>query len=205
MSDGFFVVWNGRAPGLYASWDACREQVEDFDGARYKQYDSPELAARGWERGPSDDPASASTRPSTFPKGALAVDAACAGNPGPTEYRGVDLATGEEVFSLGPFHGTNNVGEFLAIVHGLGVQHDKGRRAPVYSDSRVGIDWVRSLRTGLSLPRSAATSTAWLLADRALKWLRSHPEHAQVIKWPTAQWGEIPADFGRKTPRVAVR
>ena len=47
---------------------------------------------------------------------AWAVDAACSGNPGPMEYRGIDLATGAEIFHFGPVHGTNNIGEFLAIV-----------------------------------------------------------------------------------------
>ena len=46
----------------------------------------------------------------------LAVDAACAGNPGPMEYRGVLVRTGQEIFHVGPMEGgTNNIGEFLAI------------------------------------------------------------------------------------------
>ena len=47
---------------------------------------------------------------------AWAVDAACSGNPGPMEYQAIDLATGAQVFHFGPMHGTNNIGEFLAIV-----------------------------------------------------------------------------------------
>ena len=48
---------------------------------------------------------------------AWAVDAACSGNPGPMEYQCIDLQTGAQVFHYGPIHGTNNIGEFLAIVH----------------------------------------------------------------------------------------
>ena len=33
-----------------------------------------------------------------FVKESIAVDAACSGNPGELEYRGVDLQTGEEIF-----------------------------------------------------------------------------------------------------------
>lgn len=36
------------------------------------------------------------------------------------EYRGVDTKTRKQIFIQGPFEeGTNNIGEFLAIVHGL--------------------------------------------------------------------------------------
>jgi len=50
----------------------------------------------------------------------ISVDAACAGNPGILEYQGVNTATKEVLFKRGPFPvGTVNLGEFLAIVHGL--------------------------------------------------------------------------------------
>jgi ribonuclease HI len=198
MDDDYYVVWNGRVPGLYASWAACCAQIDGFEGGRFSRFDSPERAARAWERGPTDEPAVAGARPSRFPDGALAVDAACSGNPGPTEYRGVELSTGAQVFGVGPMFGTNNLGEFLAIATGLRVQHERGCRAPIYSDSRVAIDWVRARRVGLSLPRDDVAAEAWRRADEAVAWLRVNPGHVEVIKWPTRQWGEIPADFGRK-------
>ena len=68
---------------------------------------------------------------------AWAVDAACSGNPGPMEYRGIDLATGAVVFHYGPVHGTNNIGEFLAIVHALALMEQKGIRKTIYSDSTM--------------------------------------------------------------------
>ena len=70
---------------------------------------------------------------------AWAVDAACSGNPGKMEYRGIDLATGAQVFHYGPVFGTNNIGEFLAIVHALALMEQKGMRKTIYSDSFTAI------------------------------------------------------------------
>lgn len=198
MPEAYYVVWNGRCPGLYATWEACRAQVDGFPDAAFRKFTSPEAAARAWADGPGAAQDECPPRPASFVVGALAVDAACAGNPGPMEYRGVDLATREEVFHTGPMHGTNNLGEFLAIVHGLAWQHARACTAPIWSDSRTAIAWVRDRRIGCTLPRDARSGAGWALADRALRWLSAHHDHARVLKWPTAQWGEIPADFGRK-------
>ena len=132
------------------------------------------------------------------PKQALAVDAACSGNPGPMEYRGIHLPSRQQVFHFGPIHGTNNIGEFLAIVHGLALMKQKGIEMPVYSDSYNAILWVKNRKCKTKLERNEKTEKAYELIDRAEKWLRENPQHAPVLKWETAQWGEVPADFGRK-------
>lgn len=129
---------------------------------------------------------------------ALAVDAACSGNPGPMEYRGVHLPSGRQVFHFGPIQGTNNIGEFLAIVHGLALMEQKGLSMPVYSDSLTGRAWVRNGKAKTTLARTQQTAEALDMVARAEKWLREHPNHAPVLKWDTAEWGEVPADFGRK-------
>ncbi|MBP5380208.1 MAG: hypothetical protein J6Y39_00545 [Bacteroidaceae bacterium] len=129
---------------------------------------------------------------------ALAVDAACSGNPGPMEYRGVHLPSGKQVFHFGPMHGTNNIGEFLAIVHALALMKQKGQKIPVYSDSYNAILWVNKRQCKTKLERSAKTEELYKLIARAEKWLRENPDHAPVLKWETSIWGEIPADFGRK-------
>jgi ribonuclease HI len=110
----------------------------------------------------------------------------------------VDLASGQQQFHFGPMHGTNNLGEFLAIVHGLATQQQRSCGAPIYSDSRTAIAWVRDRRVGFGMPRTVETAMAWRLADRAVAWLQRNHDHVDVIKWPTDAWGEIPADFGRK-------
>ncbi|MEM9459769.1 MAG: ribonuclease H family protein [Myxococcota bacterium] len=131
--------------------------------------------------------------------GSIAVDAACSGNPGPMEYRGVEIDTGAELFRVGPMRGTNNIGEFLAIVHGLAWLREHGRVGPLYTDSKIAMGWVRRGRARTTLARSARTESAWQLLDRAQRWLaRAGPGDVEIRKWPTRRWGEIPADFGRK-------
>lgn len=137
--------------------------------------------------------------PMTVKTGAWAVDAACSGNPGPMEYQCIDLATGARVFHYGPVHGTNNIGEFLAIVHALALMEQRGIKDKViYSDSYNAILWVSKKKCKTALERNAQTEELYRIIARAEQWLRSHPVTVPIIKWETKQWGEIPADFGRK-------
>ena len=129
---------------------------------------------------------------------AWAVDAACSGNPGKMEYRGIDLATGEQVFHFGPMYGTNNIGEFLAIVHALALQQQMGICKTIYSDSYNAILWVNKKHCKTTLPHNPETEQLHQIIARAENWLRTHTFRNPIIKWETAQWGEIPADFGRK-------
>lgn len=131
-------------------------------------------------------------------KEALCVDAACSGNPGMMEYRGVHLPSGREVFHFGPIKGTNNIGEFLAIVHGLALMKQKGIRMPIYSDSVSGLAWVRNRKAKTTLSYTEETAKALDLVRRAEYWLRQNAIDVPVLKWNTDEWGEIPADFGRK-------
>lgn len=131
-------------------------------------------------------------------KEALCVDAACSGNPGPMEYRGVHMPSGKEVFRFGPIQGTNNIGEFLAIVHALALMEQRGIRMPIYSDSVSGQAWVRNKKAKTTLARTPETEKALDLVARAENWLRSHQVNVPILKWDTENWGEIPADFGRK-------
>ncbi len=129
----------------------------------------------------------------------LAVDAACSGNPGPMEYRGVYVRTGQEIFRVGPLQGgTNNIGEFLAIVHGLALQEKKGTRLPIYSDSVNAQIWVRQGICKTKLEETDENAKIFDLIRRAETWLRTHTFRLPIYKWETKQWGEIPADFGRK-------
>ena len=129
---------------------------------------------------------------------ALAVDAACSGNPGRMEYRGVDLATGAQVFHYGPVFGTNNIGEFLAIVHALAMMEREGLRKTIYSDSFTAITWVRKMQCKTKLELNPQTAALHDVIRRAEAWLKTHPFRVPVIQWDTRRWGDIPADFGRK-------
>ena len=130
---------------------------------------------------------------------AWAVDAACSGNPGPMEYQCIDLQTGAQVFHFGPMHGTNNIGEFLAIVHALALMDKQGIRDQViYSDSVTAILWVQKKQCKTKLERTPQTAPLYQIIARAEAWLRTHTITTPIIKWETKKWGEVPADFGRK-------
>jgi very-short-patch-repair endonuclease/ribonuclease HI len=130
---------------------------------------------------------------------AWAVDAACSGNPGPMEYQAIDLQTGARVFHFGPMKGTNNIGEFLAIVHALALMQQQGLHdKTIYSDSYNAILWVNKRQCKTKLERTPETEPLYQIIARAERWLQTHQWHNPIIKWETKLWGEVPADFGRK-------
>ena len=131
-------------------------------------------------------------------KEALCVDAACSGNPGQMEYRGVYIGSGTQIFHFGPVYGTNNIGEFLAIVHALALLKQKNSDLPIYSDSHNALLWVKQKKCKTKLTRDNSTEELFRLIERAERWLRTNTYTNRLIKWETQQWGEIPADFGRK-------
>ena len=202
----FYVVWNGLNPGIYRSWDDCQAQIKGVKGAVYKSFDSKEEAERAYAspaysymKKKGDTPTfTLDTLPPVVERYALAVDAACSGNPGPMEYRGVYLGDGKEIFHFGPVHGTNNIGEFLAIVHALAMLDKQGLRMTIYSDSRTAISWVRKKCCKTQLERTEETEQLFQLIERAEAWLKAHRVTIPIVKWETEQWGEVPADFGRK-------
>lgn len=207
----YYVVWKGLNPGVYDNWAECKMQVEGQEAAKYKSFETREEAVEAFDRGYMHYLKSASSAKAagtiTTNKGpvgkpineSLAVDAACSGNPGDMEYRGVYTATGQELFHIGPLKkGTNNVGEFLALVHGLALLKQKGSNLPVYSDSRNAIGWVKKKKCKTLLERTPVNEPIFDLIERAEKWLNTHTYTTTILKWETSEWGEIPADFGRK-------
>ena len=206
----YYVVWDGVTPGIYTSWTECQLQVKGYDSAKYKSFDNREEAERAFASSPyayigknakkktADSPTPPDTLPAAVIENSLAGDAACSGNPGPMEYRGVHVASRQEIFHFGPMKGTNNIGEFLALVHGLALLKQKGFDMPIYSDSANAISWVKQKKCKTKLPRTAETEKLFGLIERAEKWLKENKYSTPILKWETKQWGEIPADFGRK-------
>ncbi|MCQ2110840.1 MAG: ribonuclease H family protein [Bacteroidaceae bacterium] len=210
----FYVVWIGASPGIYLTWDECQQQVAGWKGAIYKAFDSMEEAQKAYGGNPDDyfekkapakrgRAASKKKEPKALPPEiipyALAVDAACSGNPGQMEYRGIYLAEMKEVFHYGPAFGTNNIGEFLAIVHGLSLLKQKGLDDwPIYSDSHNAIIWVKQKKCKTKLERTPKTEALFQVIERAERWLAQNTYRNPIIKWETSRLGEIPADFGRK-------
>ncbi len=205
----FYVVWQGKKPGIYEGWDDCKKQVEGFTGAKFKGFPTPEQARSAY----GDDPRKYMEKGLNAPKkvvcsnpligvpiaDSICVDAACAGNPGILEYQGVDTRSGAKLFHMGPFpQGTVNLGEFLGIVHALAYLRQRDCDWPVYSDSRTAMAWVRKKAINTNLAVNPKNKKLFELVDRALLWLKENTWPNKILKWETEYWGEIPADFGRK-------
>ena len=202
----YYVVWKGRKTGIFTSWAECEKQVKGFVAAEYKSFGSLEEAEVAFQskyeayKGKSSSLGKwkdASVKPV---RPAICVDAACSGSPGKMEYRGVFLESGQEFFRIGPFpDGTNNVGEFLAIVHALTwlMKHDQ--QMPIYSDSQNAISWVFNGECKTQLKHTGRNAPTFMLIKGSENWLAENElRDDAVLKWKTDLWGEIPADFGRK-------
>lgn len=219
----YYVVWQGKQPGIYTDWEACKVQVQGVQGAQYKAFNTMAEAEAAIKLPYSCVvvPQAGSLRTSAASHGALfidengmtavkpgtpnppvldalAVDAACSGNPGVMEYQGIYIPTRTQVFHYKAPKGTNNIGEFLAIVHGLSYLKKHHLNQIIYSDSVNAMSWVRQKVCKSKLPEDASTAELWDYVHRAEQWLRTNTYTTEIRKWDTDRWGEIPADFGRK-------
>jgi len=207
----YYVVWKGFVCGVYEDWKSCKAQVEGFAGAKYKAFPSKAEATKafndGYELYYQEHPVEKKEKSFRFlsdsdPKPVLesiAVDAAWNSVSKVMEYRGVKTATGEVIFHKGPFEGaTNNIGEFLALVHGLAYLKQLNSDLPIYSDSITAIAWVRAKKHKSVVLPTAKNEIVFNLLQRAEAWLHANTFSNPIIKWNTPLWGEIPADFGRK-------
>jgi ribonuclease HI len=206
----FYVVWVGRSPGVYRSWEECQVQISGFDGARFMSFSNQTLAVEAF-RGNMWDYLGKKNDVTKLKAGggdkstegiiweSISVDAACSGNPGVMEYQGVYTKTGKRIFHGGPFvNGTNNIGEFLALAHALALLKQKGKVMPIYTDSETARVWVKNKLAKTKLKQTPDNAVLFDLIHRAEKWLKTNLWETPVLKWNTEKWGEIPADFGRK-------
>jgi len=204
----FYTVWRGLKPGIYETWKDCEAQVKGYGGALFASFESLKEAEEALKSDPQQF-MNRKTEPVIDEKlrklvgepvgNSIAVDAACSGNPGKMEYQGVFTETGTELFHAGPFpEATNNIGEFLAIVHALAWMKQEKLELPVYSDSKHAINWVKQKKANTKLVPSEKNRKVFDLIDRAQHWLETNEYKNPLLKWETAAWGEIPADFGRK-------
>ncbi len=203
----FYVVWEGKTPGIYRTWAQCQEQIDGFHQAKYKSYNSLEEAEKvfkqGWKKhwGATKKSTKASTasKKDDIDYNSISVDVGTQGNPGPIEYKGVDTKTEEILFQVGPIeNGTNNLGEFIAIVHALAYLNKRGSNKTIYTDSMTALKWIKNKQVASTLVRDDTTKKIWELTDRAVNWLHHHTYNNKILKWNTKEWGEIKADYGRK-------
>ncbi|QLG45480.1 ribonuclease H1 domain-containing protein [Costertonia aggregata] len=205
----FYTVWKGKRPGIYTTWNDCKAAISGYRGAQYKSFSTFDAAKKAYN-GNYDDfkgkkkVGSELTQEQLLKIGrpnyhSISVDAASSGNPGIMEYQGVDTKTGKKLFKQGPFEeGTNNIGEFLAIVHGLAFLKEQKSDRIIYTDSRTAMSWVRKRTCNTKLKETSKNRVLFDLIRRALQWLKSNTYDTPIVKWETKAWGEIPADFGRK-------
>ena len=206
----FYVVWRGRKTGVFTSWNVCKRQIDGFEAAQYKSFANLEEAEIASKKS-YDDYKGKNTKTVTLSSvekekfgkpilESISVDAACAGNPGKMEYKGVFTHNKKQLFLMGPFQkGTNNIGEFLALVHGIALLKSKNKEdIPIYSDSKIAMSWIKQKRCKTNMHFDASNKDLLDLIKRAEKWLKENTFKNPILKWETKAWGEIPADFGRK-------
>lgn len=214
----YYAVFIGHNPGVYDDWEEVKEQTDGFPGAIFKGYASSSEATEAYRKFAGEKDRNELFRLISSPvevsdqlkdgvwkdnpeidMDAWAVDASCLGNPGKMEYRGIDLKTGEEIFRIGPFEdATNNIGEYLALVHAMALMTKKGEYHNIYSDSRTAISWWKNRRVKTQLKMTPRNGRVFELLARAQVWVNTHKFPSTIMKWQTERWGEIPADFGRK-------
>lgn len=206
----YYVVWKGHKTGIFEKWDDCKAQIKDYQGAIYKSFETFDAAKKAFKGNYRDyigksksfksDLTEAQLKKIGQPNyNSIAVDAASSGNPGIMEYRGVDTKTKKQLFIQGPFpEGTNNIGEFLAIVHGLAFLKNNNSQRIIYTDSKIAMSWVKKKTCNTKLVRNSKNEKLFELVDRAVNWLKTNTYTTTIVKWETKAWGEIPADFGRK-------
>ena len=197
----YYVVWKGKNPGVYDSWQKCQEEIKNIKGARFKSFDDVKKADNAYNLGYDEYK---KTKP-IINEGdgpnldSISVDAASSGNPGKMEYRGVDTKTKKVLFKMGPFNNaTNNIGEFLALVHGVAMMEKESDKKIIYSDSITAFSWIRKKRCQTKLKKNKENEEVFDLIARAILWLKKNNYSTIIKKWETKLWGEIPADFGRK-------
>jgi ribonuclease HI len=207
MKQKFYVVWVGRMPGIYESWEECKNEVDGFPEARYKGFASRDAAEAALRDGPEKywgkkDQAyrTGTVYPDEVRKDSIVVDVACKGPKGPMEYRGIDLKTRKIIFEKGPFRaGTSNIGEFLAIVDAIRyIERTGSAHSTIYSDSKVAIGWVKNRACNTNLERTDSSADVLAMAAEAVSWLKANSYSCRIVKWETELWGEVPADYGRK-------
>ncbi len=205
----FYTVWKGKHPGVYDNWKDCKAAITGYKGAQYKSFLSFAEAKKAFnsdynsykgKKVGSKQLSEAELRKIGLPNyHSIAVDAASSGNPGRMEYQGVDTKTKKVLFKQGPFElGTNNIGEFLALVHGLAYLKKQNSDRILYTDSRTALSWVRKKQCNSKLQETKVNALLFERVRSAVAWLKSNTYSTTIVKWETKAWGEIPADFGRK-------
>lgn len=212
-----YVIWNGKETWIFDSWEQCKKNVDWFSGAKYKSFKSLEEANKAlnewWEKYYEINPNKTKSNNlqklsdsekfqliETVPffSESIAVDAACSENPWKMEYRWVDLQTWKEIFHERFSIWTNNIWEFLAIIHWLKYLWNDNRA--IYSDSKIAISRVQQWKCKTKLRNNNDLDLSQILdaIQNAENWLKGNWIKHNILKRDTENRWEIPADFWRK-------
>jgi ribonuclease HI len=205
----YYTVWKWRQTGIFDNWDACKKSVDGYVWARYKSYPTrseAEAALRWGYTSPKqkdpNPPSQTKIQRSHHPiLPSLSVDWAWNTVTGWCEYQWVMTDHPETRILAGwPYaDGTNNIVEFLGLVHALRYcQSNDLPTLPIYTDSVTAMAWVRNKVAKTTQSRNHQNAELFGLLDDATLWLQSNSYKNPILKWETRIWGEIPADFGRK-------
>jgi ribonuclease HI len=206
----FYVVWEGRKKGIFDNWKDCKKEVEKYFNAKFMGFPTRSEAEIAFSDGYQKYWGLRKKIKKEFSEEQLrkfgqpiiesiSVDGAWDTSTGIAEYQGVSTKDKKLIFHKGPFEdGTNNLVEFLALVHALSYCKKHKIDLPIYSDSKIAIGWVKKIYLGTNKDRNEKNKPIFELVDRAMKWLNENEYSNKILKWETKAWGENPADFGRK-------
>ncbi|MGE3297060.1 MAG: viroplasmin family protein [Porticoccaceae bacterium] len=158
----YYVVWVGKAPGIYSTWPEAERQIKGFPGAKFKSFPTLALAEAAYAQGKTAmvrKPASPRAKVAATGKHASAdieiyCDGACDPNPG-------QAGTGIAIYKSGALYqlwyglynpaGTNNTAELLGLHHAL-VFADKfsasGQSVAILCDSKYAIECITTWAFG---------------------------------------------------------
>ena len=203
MAKKYYVVWKGEKPGIYDTWAECERSIAGFKGAKFKSFKTLEQAKAAFELGYEKFFENPSLTYNFFDQkpieDSIAVDAAYSSATHILEYQGVWVKNRKRIFYKKLIGGTNNIGEFLAIVHALALMKQKNKIVPLYTDSLTAYNWVMKKKVATTLEQTPENKQLFQIIDRAVNWLKNNNlSQFKILKWDTEKWGEIPADFGNK-------
>ncbi|NKF50755.1 ribonuclease HI [Shewanella sp. WXL01] len=171
MAKKFYVVWQGRKPGIYDNWNEAKAQVDKFAGAKYKSFPSfaEAKAAFGQAADKSIGQASKTVKPSAAkPKAGVSehqvvlgqydvvlyTDGGCDPNPGQAGSGVAEYQSGVLTnlwYGLYNPNGTNNTAELNALTQALQMAQQasaQGKSVKIFSDSQYSINCISNWAYG---------------------------------------------------------
>ena len=171
MAKKFYVIWEGRKPGIYTDWPTAQKQIMKFSGAKYKSFPTMAEAQAAFSAGSNTGTATTggmSTRKTSTknsPQGNLSAppiktdiviycDGGCDPNPGKAGS-GVAVYKHDQLIQLwyGIYtpNGTNNSAELNALYFSLQLAQKaikQGLSAQILCDSMYSIQCIRDWAQG---------------------------------------------------------